>query len=95
MSLGNKLGRAVGTIGAFAVEGSIRGATGLGQFGADLAEGAQQGYAEQHAALLITRAEHKASYEAKVAALRLAHIVNQNPAPMVAASAPKRGRVAV
>lgn len=90
MSFGNTLGRGIGKLGALAVEGTVRGATGLGQFGADVVEGAQQGYDEKHAALLISREQAKLAREAKLKALRDAHTLAQNPAPMVAVAQPKR-----
>lgn len=55
MSFGIKLGRGLGVVGALAVEGAVRGASGLGQFGADVVTGAEAGYAERHAQLLVTR----------------------------------------
>lgn len=85
MSFGNKLGRGLGVIGALAVEGAVRGATGLGQFGSDVVDGAQTGYDEKHAALLITRAQRVAEMKAKRDALVAAHIAAMNPGPMVAA----------
>ena len=98
MSLGNKLGRGIGTLGAFAVEGAVRGASAAGQFGADVVEGASQGYTEKHAALLVTRAQQKVAREAALKALRDAHTAAQLPAPMAVAAEPvvtKRGRVAL
>ena len=90
MSLGNKLGRGLGIAGALVVEGAVRGATGLGQFGADVVEGAEAGYAERHAALLITRAENTARRDALIAAKRAQHAATMNvvPTPM----APKRAK---
>jgi hypothetical protein len=90
MSIGIKLGRAIGAGAALVVEGSVRGATGLGAFGADVIEGAEIGYAERHAALLVTRAANDARRQAAIAAKRLAHDAAMNAAPMVAVSAPKR-----
>lgn len=98
MSFGNKLGRGIGSLGALALEGAVRGASAAGQFGADVAEGAQQGYEEKHAQLLVTRAAAKASREAKLLALRQAHAAAQNPAVMAVAAEPvvtKRGKVAL
>lgn len=96
MSFGNKLGRGLGTLGALAVEGAVRGASAAGQFGADVVEGTQQGYEEKHAALQITRAQAKAQREAGLAALRAAHIAVQNPAAVTMVAAPaRRARAAV
>ena len=61
MSFGNKVGRALGTAGALIVEGSVRGAQGLGSFGADVVAGAEQGYTLKSVAL-------KAQREANIAA---------------------------
>ena len=64
MSFGNTLGRGIGKLGALTVEGAVRGASAAGQFGADVVEGAQQGYDEKHAALLISREQRKVEREA-------------------------------
>ena len=84
MSFGNKVGRALGTVGALVVEGSVRGATSLGQFGADVVEGTEQGYAEKHAALLLSRAaaeeRRKAFMKAKQAEHAAALKVTAEPA---------------
>jgi len=61
MSLGNKVGRALGTGAALVVEGSIRGAQSLGSFGADVVTGAEQGY-------LLKSVELKAHREAAIIA---------------------------
>lgn len=97
MSFGNKLGRGIGTLGAFALEGAVRGASAAGQFGSDVIEGAQQGYDEKHAVLLVNRAQQKVAREAALLALRTAHNVAQNPAVMAVVAEPvvKRGRVAL
>lgn len=98
MSFGNKLGRGIGTVGAFAVEGAVRGASAAGKFGADVVEGAGQGYAEKHSALLIARAQQKVAREAALLTLRTAHTLAQNPAVMAVVAEPvvvKRGRVAL
>jgi hypothetical protein len=74
MSIGLKLGRGIGVVGALAVEGAVRGATGLGRFGEDVIAGAQEGFDEKHAALLKSRAER----EVKLAAARAAAIAAHN-----------------
>jgi hypothetical protein len=79
MSLGNKLGRSIGVLGALAVEGAVRGATGLGQFGSDVIDGAELGYTEKHAALLITREQAKADRDARIAAAQAEHKVAMKP----------------
>lgn len=97
MSFGNKVGRVLGTAGALIVEGSVRGATGLGQFGADLVEGTEQGYAEKHAALLVSREAARIATEKRRAAALAAHTAalaakpEADPAPVVV----KRGKVAL
>lgn len=93
MSLGNKIGRGLGVVGALAVEGAVRGATGLGQFGADVIDGAETGYAEKHAALLVSRAEADARKAAAIAARKAAHVAALNPQPMVAAPQPAKRAV--
>lgn len=75
MSLGNKLGRSLGVLGALAVEGAVRGATGLGQFGSDVVDGAEVGYAEKHAALLVTREQAKADRDARIKLAQAEHKV--------------------
>ena len=88
MSFGNKVGRGIGALGAFAVEGAVRGATGLGSFGSDLVDGVEEGYTEKSAALLMSRearaAKLKAAKDAAIAA---------RSAPIEAAPA-KRGKTA-
>lgn len=68
MSFGIKVGRAVGAGAALAVEGAVRGATGLGGFAAEVAQGCETGYADKRELLLIDRAERDAKREALKAA---------------------------
>jgi hypothetical protein len=88
MSFGNKLGRGLGVIGALAVEGAVRGATGLGQFGSDVVDGAQTGYDEKHAALLITRAAREAKIKALMEERRVAAQVAMNALTMPVVAEP-------
>ena len=73
MSIGNKLGRAIGAAGALCVEGTVRGANGLGRFGTDVVAGAEAGYDEKRAQLLITRAAADEKRKVALAALKAAH----------------------
>lgn len=68
MSFGIKVGRAIGAGAALAVEGAVRGATGLGGFAAEVAQGCETGYADKRELLLIDRAERDAKREALKAA---------------------------
>jgi hypothetical protein len=92
MSIGIKLGKFAGAAGALMVEGVYRGAVGAGGFAQDLVIGAEQGYAEKSAELLISRAAKQAAYKAK----RDAAIAVVAKAEPVVAAAPvveaKRGR---
>ena len=67
MSFGIRVGRALGVAGAYAVEGAVRGAVGLGGFAQDVATGAELGYTEKHAELLVERAAKDAAYAARKA----------------------------
>jgi hypothetical protein len=84
-SFGNKLGRGIGVLGALAVEGTVRGATGLGAFGADVVNGAEVGYAEKHAALLVTRAAAAKARDARIVAAKAAHLAAMAPAVEITA----------
>lgn len=84
MSLGNKFGRALGSLGAYAVEGAVRGANAAGQFGKDALEGAETGYADKHAELLVSRAAGIARRDAMLAARR-AELQAQHAAVMATA----------
>lgn len=95
MSFGITLGRAAGKLGALAVEGSVRAAQGAGKFGADIVEGAESGFEEKRAELLLSRAKRDAAY---AEAARIRKDARENAAPMVAAPEPvvtKRGKVAL
>ena len=97
-SLGLTIGRGIGKLGALAVEGAVRGAYASGQFATDVAEGAQQGYDERHAQLLITRAQKRAAALEARNALKVQHDAAMASTNMVVASEPvvvKRGRVAL
>ena len=95
MSFGTKTGRALGTIGALAVHGVVRGATGLGSFGSDLVAGADVAYTEKSAALdaawTAKLAQRKLDRDAALAAHKLAMQTEPTSAPVVT----KRGRVAL
>lgn len=84
MSFGIKVGRALGAAGALVVEGAVRGATHAGQFGADVVSGAETGYADKHAELLVTRAEGVKRRDAMLAAKR-AELQAQHTAKMAVA----------
>lgn len=97
-SFGITLGRGLGKIGALAVEGAVRGAYASGQFATDVAEGAQQGYDERHAQLLISRAAKRDAALKQREALKVAHTAAMSATDMVVASEPvvvKRGKVAL
>ena len=106
MSVGHKLGRGLGHIGAFVVDASIRGATGAGRFGEDLVAGAQEGYTESAAERKVRREAAMAAMQAKrleaIAAHKAAMAAKAEPEPVAlpepVASAPvmtKRGRVSL
>jgi hypothetical protein len=80
MSIGLKLGRALGTAGAYAVEGAVRGAQGAGRFGQEVVTGANDGFAEKRAALLVERAESDARRK-----LALQHFAAAHQAALAAA----------
>ncbi len=86
-SFGITLGRGLGIAGALLVEGAVRGAHGAGQFGKDVVEGAETGYAERHAELVVKReiayAAAKAAREARIAE----HKAAQQALTMVPATA--------
>lgn len=97
-SLGLTIGRGIGKLGALAVEGAVRGAYASGQFATDVAEGAQQGYDERHAQLLISRAAKRDAALKQREALKLQHDAAMASANMVVVSEPvvvKRGKVAL
>jgi hypothetical protein len=88
-SLGLKLGRAVGTIGAYAVEGAVRGFHHAGQFGEDVVTGADVAYTEVGARLVASREEAYAKADAARAAHAKAHT-----AKMAAPASGKRAAAA-
>jgi len=94
MSIGIKLGRALGAVGALAVEGAVRGAAATGGFAVDVMEGAELGYAEKHAQLLITRAAADERRRALLAAKRAEHAVAMTPAVEPVKAARKTARSA-
>ena len=97
-SLGLTIGRGIGKLGALAVEGAVRGAYASGQFATDVAEGAQQGYDERHAQLLISRAAKRDAALKQREALKVAHTAAMSATDMVVVSEPvvvKRGKVAL
>mgnify|MGYP003402638527 CR=1 FL=1 len=97
-SFGITLGRGLGKIGALAVEGAVRGAYASGQFATDVAEGAQQGYDERHAQLLISRAAKRDAALKARNALKVQHDAAMASTNMVVVSEPvvvKRGKVAL
>jgi hypothetical protein len=102
MSVANKIGRGLGTVGALAVEGVVRAAYFSGEFATEVATAAEEGFVEKRIELLDRRealiAEHKAKVEARKAAhqAKLAAPVVMKPEPVaepVAEPVPvKRGR---
>lgn len=97
-SLGLTIGRGIGKLGALAVEGAVRGAYASGQFATDVAEGAQQGYDERHAQLLISRAAKRDAALKAREALKVQHDTAMASANMVVVVEPvvvKRGKVAL
>lgn len=97
-SLGLTIGRGIGKLGALAVEGAVRGAYASGQFATDVAEGAQQGYDERHAQLLISRAAKRDAALKAREALKVQHTAAMTATTMVVAAEPvvvKRGKVAL
>lgn len=82
MSIGNKIGRAIGAGSALVLEGAVRGAQGAGRFGGDVVAGAEAGYDEKRAALLVTRAAAEARRTAALAALKAAHEAAMLAAPV-------------
>lgn len=94
MSLGLTLGRGIGKAGAFAIEGVVRGAAYAGDFATDVVAGAELGYAETHAQLLVSRAAALVERDAKIAARKAEHAAlaqATNPLPVVVV-APKRAK---
>lgn len=73
MSIGIKLGRAIGASAALIGEGAIRAASGAGRFGNDLVEGSQLGYAEQSAKNVVSRAAAVKRRDEAVAAFKAKH----------------------
>lgn len=67
-TVGVVIGRGIGRLGAYALEGAVRSAQGAGRFGADIVTGAETGYAEQREVLLTSRAKLALDREAKKAA---------------------------
>lgn len=85
MSFGTKVGRAIGSAGALFVEGAVRGGNGLGRFATDVVDGVEVGYAEKHAALLVTRAQKDAARKDRLEAAKAAHALTMSaPAAPVA-----------
>ena len=96
MSLASSLGRGIGRVGAYAVEGVVRGAAYSGDFATELVANVELGYAEQHAALLVTRAQQDAVRKERIAArkaeLAVTQAANPAPVPVPVAVAPKRAK---
>jgi hypothetical protein len=81
MSIGIKLGRGVGALGALAVHGAVRSVEGLGTFGSDIVTGVEQGYESKSAYLAMPVEVRKAQRDAARAELA------QRRAPIAAAPA--------
>lgn len=94
MTFGTKVGRAIGVVGALAVEGTVRGATGLGRFGQDVVAGAEAGYTERSAQLRITREAKTAARNAALAALAAPVAMPMAPATVEPAPVARRRRAA-
>ena len=93
MSIGIKLGRAIGTVGAYALEGAVRGAQGAGTFAQEVAHGAEVGYVEAHERLVAQRAERAAKNAAQLAEIKAQLVSRVEPPP--ASVMVKRGKVAL
>lgn len=87
MSFGHKVGRGLGNLAAFTVDMSIRGASAAGQFGEDVAAGAQEAYVESSAEREVRREANKVKMAAERAALIAAHKAKM-AAPMVPVAEP-------
>ena len=85
MSVGMKIGRALGQGAALAVEGCVRGAQASGRFGTEIVAGAEAGYADKRAELLASRALAAQKREQA----KLAFVAKQN-AIGVAPAMPKK-----
>ena len=82
-SVGVKLGRAVGWIGATAWQGTCQIASATGELGEGFLEGAELGYEERTAVMLANQAKR---VEARAAALRMrADAASKQAAALVAA----------
>ena len=101
MSFGLKTGRAVGIVGAYAVEGVVRAALSAGEFGRDAAAGAEAGFVQKHSELLVDREARiaaksaalkapKARLEAEALTGSVPLLVVAQPAPVVAKTAKVR-----
>lgn len=86
MSIGTKVGKAIGITAALAVEGAVRGATGLGRFGEDVMAETSASYERKSAQLLITRQAAAQKREALLAAAKAQHkLTMSQPAEAAAA----------
>lgn len=92
MSFGIKVGRGIGALAAYAGEGVVRGAVGLGRFGEDVIEGTEQGYTEKSAALLVSREKRAAAAQARRDAYLAQHALTMAPAaePVVPAATARK-----
>lgn len=84
-SLGLTIGAAIGKGAAYAVHGAISTAQASGRFGADLAAGAQSGYADKAAELAAKR-------EALLAQIEASETATVKRQPRLAAPAPAKTR---
>lgn len=87
-SIGIKLGRGLGKVGALAVEGVFLTATSAGKFGADVVTGVETGYAEKREQLVERRIASAKKRSADLAEALAAHKLAMEPAVEPATPAP-------
>lgn len=83
-SVGIKVGRGVGIVGATLWKGTCLVAAATGEFGVGVAEGAEQGWEERCAKMDLAAAQRKLAVEQK--ALAYAASLAQKSAPMQVAA---------
>ena len=91
-SIGIKLGRGLGKIGALAVEGAFLTATSAGKFGADVVTGVETGYVETREQLVERRIASAKKRSEDLAAALAMHKLAMEPAPTVSTPAPKSAK---
>jgi hypothetical protein len=86
MSIGIKLGRAIGTVGALTAHGVVAGFEGLGEFGGNVVTGIEEGYDEKSAYLALP-VDQRRALKAEAQALKA-----QRAAPIGAAPSRKAAK---